>query len=304
MNENQRILALTIARLPGLKPNEKVFLCRHFADVPSEFFSGGFLAIDSLIERPLSKRQLSTPWNIDELREKAENDALLAKKWGVSFVFCFESAYPPQLLEIFDPPPVIFYRGGLPDPTLPHIAIVGTRKPTGAGVSAAFNFAREFGRLGFPVVSGLALGIDAIAHKGCVESGGRTFAVLGSSPDEVYPKTNRMLAQRILDTGGGLLSEYPPGTKPNAWQFPARNRLIAGLARGVLIIEAPEKSGALITARFAAEQNRDLFVTRLSLNSSRGTGCVKLAEDGVKAVASAEDILQEWGWSCTFGGEE
>ncbi|MDR1126747.1 MAG: DNA-processing protein DprA [Treponema sp.] len=296
MNESQRILALTIARLPGLKPHEKILLCKRFADSPSEFFSAGFLEVEFLIGRPSSK-----PWNIAQLQEQAEHDALLAKRRGVSFVSCLEPEYPPQLLEIFSPPPVLFYRGKLSDPTLPHIAIVGTRKPTGVGVSTAFNLARDFGRLGFPVVSGLALGIDAIAHKGCVEGGGTTFAVLGSSPDEVYPKTNRILAQRILETGGGILSEYPPETKPSAWQFPARNRLISGLARGVLIIEAPEKSGALITARFAMEQNRDLFVARSSLDSPCGMGCVKLAEDGVKAVSSVEDILWEWGWSSSTG---
>ncbi|MDR0785533.1 MAG: DNA-processing protein DprA [Treponema sp.] len=291
MNENQIILTLATTRLPGLKPNEKVLLCNHFADSPSEFFSTDFLEIETLLGRPLRKS-----WSLDQVREQAENDALLAKKRGVSFVSCLEPEYPPQLREIFDPPPVLFYRGKLSRPTLPHIAIVGTRKPTGVGVSTAFDIAREFGKLGFPVVSGLALGIDAIAHKGCVEGDGTTLAVLGSSPDEMYPKANRRLAQRILEAGGGILSEYPPGTKPDIWRFPARNRIISGLARGVLVIEAPQKSGALITARFAAEQNRDLFVTRLSLSSPRGAGCAKLAEDGVRTVAGAEDILREWGF--------
>jgi DNA processing protein len=292
MNEDQIILTLTAARLPKLKPHEKTFLCTYFYDNPSDFFSADFLEIETLVGRPLPQS-----WNSALLREQAENDALLAKKRGISFVSYLESGYPPQLREIFDPPPVLFYRGRLPRPTLPHVAIVGTRKPTGAGVSSAFNIARELGAFGFPVVSGLALGIDAMAHKGCVEGGGTTLAVLASSPDEVYPKTNRRLAQRILETGGGLLSEYAPGTKPDIWRFPARNRLISGLARGVLIIEAPEKSGALITARFAAEQNRDLFVTRLSLDSPRGRGCVKLAEDGARTINGAGDILCEWGWA-------
>jgi DNA processing protein len=299
MNENQRVLTLTIARLPRLKPNEKVFLCRRFADNPTEFFSTDFWEIEFLIGRSISK-----PWNLGQVQDQAESDALLAKKRGVSFVSCLEPEYPPQLLEIFAPPPVLFYRGKLSDSTIPHIAIVGTRQPTGVGVYTAFNIAREFGGLGFPVVSGLALGIDAMAHKGCVEGGGAAVAVLGSSPDEVYPKTNRVLAQRILERGGGLLSEYPPGTKPATWQFPARNRLISGLARGVLIVEAPERSGALITARFAMEHNRDLFVARSSLNSMRGLGCVKLAEDGVRVISSAEDVLREWGWAAAKGDDE
>jgi DNA processing protein len=299
MSESQRVLTLTIARLPGLKPNEKVSLCKYFADNPSKFFSAGSWEIEFLIGRSFPK-----PLNVEQAQEQAENDASLAKRRGISFVSCLEPEYPPQLLEIFAPPPALFYRGKLSDPTLPHIAIVGTRQPTGTGVATAFNIARDFGKLGFPVVSGLALGIDAIAHKGCVEGCGTTFAILASGPDEVYPKTNRSLAQRILETGGGILSEYPPGTKPALWQFPARNRIISGLARGALIVEAPERSGALITARFAMEQNRDLFVTRSSLNSVRGAGCAKLAQDGVRAVSSAEDILHEWGWASTKSSEE
>jgi DNA processing protein len=142
------------------------------------------------------------------------------------------------------------------------------------------------------VVSGLALGIDAMAHRGNVEGGAPTVAVLGCGPDMVYPHSNRPLARRILETGGIVLSEYPPGTRPYKGNFPARNRIISGLARGVVSVEAPEKSGALITARFAADQNRDLWVDKAGL--PRGAGTARLAEEGAKVISSARDILAEW----------
>jgi DNA processing protein len=172
---------------------------------------------------------------------------------------------------------MLYYRGILPDPEKPLAAIVGTRKPSGAGSRAAYDFGKALGTAGIPVVSGLALGIDALAHRGNLEGGGPTAAVLGSSPDQIYPASNRPLARRIVEGGGVILSEYPPGTGPFKWNFPARNRIIAGLARGTLIVEAPEKSGALITAAFALELGRDLWVARAGTASPRGAGNRRLA---------------------------
>jgi DNA processing protein len=171
-------------------------------------------------------------------------------------------------------------------------AMVGTRRPRGAALRAAFEIGRDLGRLGVSVVSGLALGIDAASHRGNLEGGAGTYAVLGSGADEIYPASNRPLARRILETGGGILSEYPPGTAPRKWHFPARNRIISALARGTLIVEAPAKSGALITARFALEQGRDLWVAAAGLASE---GAARLAEDGAGIVYSAADIARDWG---------
>ncbi|MCL2473123.1 MAG: DNA-protecting protein DprA, partial [Treponema sp.] len=153
---------------------------------------------------------------------------------------------------------------------------------------------RELGEAGINVVSGLALGIDAMAHRGNIEGRAHTVAVLGSSPDLVYSASNRELARRILETGGLLLSEYPPGTRPLKWHFPERNRIISALARGTVIVEAPEKSGALITARFAIEQDRDLWVDRVGVSSKLGGGTARLAEEGAGLISSAADILAEW----------
>jgi DNA processing protein len=154
--------------------------------------------------------------------------------------------------------------------------------------------ARELGEAGIAVVSGLALGIDSMAHRGNIEGGAPTVAVLGSSPEQVYPSSNRNLARRILETGGLIVSEYPPGTRPWKWNFPARNRIISALARGVVIVEAPKKSGALITARFALEQGRDLWVDKALISSKRSAGTARLAEDGALILSSVKDILAEW----------
>jgi DNA processing protein len=225
-------------------------------------------------------------------------------------VSCVSPEYPPLLREIYDPPAVLFFRGRLPDPEKPLAAVVGTRRPSSAAVAQAFDICRGLGRRGIAVVSGLALGIDAAAHRGNLQGGGATVAVLGSGADEIYPSSNRSLAERILESGGAILSEYPPGTGPRKWNFPARNRIISALARGVLIVEAPEHSGARITARRALEQNRDLWVASTGAAAADGrggaalarrAGSVKLAGDGAGIIGSAADILEEWNWKTEKG---
>jgi DNA processing protein len=231
---------------------------------------------------------------MNNIRSMAEKDADRAKKLGIRIVSWRDDNYPPLLREIYDPPALVFYRGVLPDPLKPLAAVVGTRKPSSRGARRAFEIGRELGKAGIPVVSGLALGIDSMAHRGNIEALSPTIAVLGSSPDMVYPVTNRFLAKRILDTGGVILSEYPPGTGPRKWNFPERNRIISGLARGTIIVEAPEKSGALITARFALEQDRDLWVDKAGISSAHSAGTAHLAKDGAPVLFSVKDILTEW----------
>jgi len=156
-------------------------------------------------------------------------------------------SYPPLLHELSDPPLLLYYRGVLPD-RKPMVAVVGTRNPSGSGRTQAYRLGFELGTAGIPVVSGLARGIDSMAHRGNLEGKGKTVAVLGNGLDSVYPVSNRGLALRVLDTGGCLVSEYPPGVPPYKWHFPARNRIIAVLGRATIVVEAPEHSGALITA--------------------------------------------------------
>ena len=204
-------------------------------------------------------------------------------------------SYPPLLREIFDPPEYLYYRGCLPDPEKPAIALVGTRRPSPAASRQAIALGREFAMAGVLVISGLALGIDAFSHRGALEGGGYTAAVLGSSVDQIFPASNRDLARRILKTGGSLLSEYRPGTAPRKYYYPQRNRIISGLARATVIVEAPAGSGALHTARFALEQGRDLFVASAGIASPGGEGSRSLADEGCPVISSAAKVLSEWG---------
>ncbi|MCL2069981.1 MAG: DNA-processing protein DprA [Treponema sp.] len=283
------IMDLMIQRLPGLKGNEKIELLKRF-DREEDFSLLAKGGIEEILGRSLENHS----WSMDEIHNQAVRDAEAAKKLGIQMVSFRDEAYPPLLREIFDPPVLLFFRGKLPDPERPLVAIVGTRKPSSAAAARAYALGRQFAEAGIAVVSGLALGIDSLAHRGNVDGGAPTAAVLGSSPDMVYPASNRSLARRILETGGLILSEYPPGTGPMRWNFPERNRIISALARGVLIVEAPEKSGALITARFALEQGRDLWMDAVGLKSPQGTGMQPFVEDGAKVVSAAEDILAEW----------
>ncbi|MDR1287770.1 MAG: DNA-processing protein DprA [Treponema sp.] len=280
------LLDLIICRIPGLSVRERVTLCTKFEkeDEIAILFRED---IEKILGRPVSRR----PWTMDAVRREAEKDAAAARMRGMTWVSCVSPGYPPLVREIYDPPAVLFYRGKLPDPGRPAVAVVGTRRPSPGAAAAAFDMARYLGRRGIPVVSGLALGIDAMAHRGNLEGGVPGAAVLGSGVDEIYPASNRPLARRILEAGGALISEYPPGTPPRPWRFPARNRIISALARGTVIVQAPEKSGALLTAAFALEQGRDLWVAAAGLDSA---GTAKLAADGAGVLHSACSILREW----------
>ena len=293
------LLDLIIARLPGLSFREKASLCESLEGERD-------LSLKSRREiEALVGRRLAADWDIDLVRMLAERDSRASQLRGISWVSLQSPEYPPLLREIYDPPAVLFYRGRLPDAERPLAAIVGTRKPSPAATAQTIDIAGNLARGGISVVSGLALGIDAMAHRGNIEGGAPTYAVLGSGVDEVYPASNRALARRVLETGGALISEYPPGTRPRKWNFPARNRIISGLCRGVLIAEAPEKSGALITARFALEQNRELWVASVGAGGADSPGgqltaafdrkgTQRLVEDGAEIVYSASDILGMW----------
>jgi DNA processing protein len=213
---------------------------------------------------------------------------------GARVLTLVDDAYPRLLKEIPAPPPVLFIRGELVSGDDFAVAIVGTRRATPYGREVTAAMAGELGSLGCTIVSGLALGIDAVAHRAALEAGGRTIAVLGSGPDVIYPSEHRQLAARIIENGC-LLSEYPPGRKPDAQNFPARNRLISGLSRGIVVVEAPERSGALITADFAADQGRDVFVVPGSVLAATSDGANRLLRDGARPVRNAADVLEDLG---------
>ncbi len=210
-----------------------------------------------------------------------------------------DAAYPPALLDIEDPPLMLYMLGTLASPAQAatnsianSLAIVGSRNPTPQGESNARQFARAFGGAGICVVSGLALGIDGAAHDGAMLGGGETIAVVGTGLDRVYPKKHLALAHRIARQGL-LISEFPLGTPPLTANFPRRNRIISGLSRGTLVVEAALQSGSLITARLAAEQGKEVFAIPGSIHSPQSRGCHALIKQGAKLVEVAQDVLEE-----------
>jgi DNA processing protein len=280
---------MAVALIPGLNCAERLAILEKF-EREETFPFPAKRDLEAFLNRSL-RGNFRT---MDEIFVRAERNEKASRLRGIRRVRYGEAGYPPLLGEIYSPPFLLYYLGRLPDPEKPAAALVGTRKPSPAAAAQAYSLGRGLAGAGIAVVSGLALGIDAMAHRGCVDGGGVTVAVLGSGLDELYPASNRPLARRILASGGAIVSEYPPGTKPCRWNFPERNRIISGLARGTVIVEAPERSGALHTARFALEQGRDLWAGKAGLVSPRGAGTRKLVEDGCGTVASAADILTEW----------
>ncbi|MFW6258631.1 MAG: DNA-processing protein DprA, partial [Halochromatium sp.] len=214
-----------------------------------------------------------------------------AEQAGAHILTLADPAYPPRLAELPSAPPLLFVRG---DPALlrePQLAIVGSRNPTAGGEQTTRAFAAHLAGIGLVITSGLALGVDAAAHLGALESG-RTIAVLGTGPDRVYPAAHRELAHRI-DSEGALVSEFLPGVGPQASHFPRRNRTISGLSLGTLVTEAAPRSGSLITARYAAEQGREVFAIPGSIHNPLARGCHALIREGAKLIDSVDQLLEE-----------
>ena len=209
--------------------------------------------------------------------------------------------FPKILKEIPDPPRRLFVAGSLREDNETMIAIVGTRKASAHGIKIAETFARELSAMGFAVVSGLAMGIDTAAHRGALSGGGKTIAVLGNGLDKIYPAQNENLAQKIINQGGGIVSEYESGTPSYKHNFIQRNRIISGLASAVVIIEAPLRSGALATAGFAATQGREVFVIPGPVNHPNYGGSHALLRDGARLVTSPQDIIEDLGLKNLFG---
>ena len=217
-----------------------------------------------------------------------------AGKPGHAVLTLADAAYPKQLLEIPDPPALLYVAGEARLLSSPALAIVGSRNATPQGLRNAHAFARALSDAGLAIVSGLAVGVDSEAHRGGLEGSGSTIAVLGTGIDVIYPRRNAPLADDILSRGA-LVSEFPLGTEPHAGNFPRRNRLISGLARGCLVVEAAVDSGSLISARLAADQGREVFAIPGSIHSPLSKGCHALIKQGAKLVESAQDVLDELG---------
>lgn len=228
--------------------------------------------------------------NVDPKKEWAR-----IENKGIKLLMQYDPLYPRLLKEIPQPPFGVYVLGTLPDDSSIPFAIVGTRKATYDGKNTAKKFASELAKNNFVIVSGLALGLDAAAHAGCLDGGGKTIAVLARGLDYIHPKTNEWLAKKIIDGGGAIVSEYPLGSGSFLYRFLERNRIVSGLSKGVLVIEAPQHSGSLVTARLALEQNRDVFVVPGPIDHPNFYGSNQLIRAGAELITKPEEILQAFG---------
>lgn len=230
-----------------------------------------------------------------EAREQFDPDDEIEKlqKFDLGYMTLYDKNYPSLLAEIPDAPVILYIKGDPEVLSSPCISVVGSRKYTNYGKSVAYKLSRQCASKGLTIVSGLALGIDAFAHQAAVDVGGKTIGVLGCGLDQIYPVSNFALTKEILQNGGTIITEFPPGTPPLRYNFPARNRIIAGLSTGTLVVEAAKESGALITAYQALEYNREVFAVPGNIDSESSEGANQLIKNGAKVVTKYEDIFEE-----------
>ena len=278
-----------LAGTPGIGPVTARKLLTEFG-LPENIFSASLPTLMRLLPERLAETLATPPSR--ELLALMEQTLQWCREPDNSLLTLADAAYPPALLDIPDPPLLLYAKGRPVLLSAPSLAIVGSRNATQQGARNAENFAKALSHAGLTIVSGLALGIDAAAHRGGLQGAGATVAVIGTGLDIVYPARNRALAHQIAEQGC-LVSEYPLGTPALAANFPRRNRLISGLARGVLVVEAAAQSGSLITARLGAEQGKETFAIPGSIHSPLSKGCHLLIKQGAKLVESAQDILEE-----------
>ncbi len=279
---------IKLSLVPGLGGQSLRKLLGAFG-LPQHILAAGRSALARVVSAEIAARILA------DLDSPAVEVALeWAAADGQAVLTLADADYPRPLLETPDPPALLYLRGRRELLARPSLAVVGSRNATHQGVSNAEQFARAFSCAGLTIVSGLALGIDAAAHRGGLDGVGSTIAVLGTGADILYPQRNRALGERIAREGL-IVSEFALGTPPHGSNFPRRNRVISGLARGCLVVEAALASGSLITARLAAEQGREVFAVPGSIHSPHSKGCHALIKQGAKLVESAQDLLQELG---------
>jgi DNA processing protein len=278
---------LRLTLIPGIGGETQRKLLAAFG-LPEAIFAAGQSEVRAVIGN-----KVDLLFDFDT-QEAVDRTISWADEPGHSILTLADTTYPPSLLEIADPPNVLYVRG---NPALLRkrgLAMVGSRNATPQGLQTAENFARTLAAKGLTIISGLALGIDAAAHRGALAAGGETVAVIGTGADRLYPARNKDLALQIVEHGA-IVSEFPLGTPVLAANFPRRNRIISGLSCGVLVVEAATESGSLITARLAGEQGREVFAIPGSIHSPVARGCHKLIRQGAKLVETANDVLEELG---------
>ena len=278
----------------GLVPNlgaSRIKLLMQTVNHPQEIFrlsSKKLQAIDGIGPTVANSIQKFNNWDeVDKLLDKTEDT-------GAQIITFQDEVYPKLLREIYDPPILLWVKGDPKVLSSHGVAVVGTRRSTDYGLKKAKEFATALVQKGLSVVSGLAYGVDASAHKSALSAGGKTVAVLGSGVDNIYPGKHRELAKNIWESGGAVISEFPPETNPDAGNFPVRNRIVSGLTLGTLVIESGLEGGSMITARSALDQNREVFAIPHSLDNQNGKGCNAIIKRGWgKLVQDIEDIIVE-----------
>ncbi|MBP6104487.1 MAG: DNA-processing protein DprA [Gammaproteobacteria bacterium] len=279
-NQNETLpYILALLRIPGVGPISLAEALEAHPDPRTLFDSRGYC----------TWFKSKADWSL------VDKDLAWAQKPDCSLLSLQDPNYPSLLSEIHSAPPLLFVQGNRRLLSQLQIAIVGSRNPSYAGLENALQFGKYFSGVRLTVTSGLALGIDAAAHKGALLGVGQTIAVLGNGLDQIYPSAHKNLAQQIIDQGGALVSEFPIGTPPLPGHFPRRNRIISGLTVGTLVIEAALNSGSLITAKYALEQGREVFAVPGSIHSPLVKGCHALIREGAKLVETAEHVVEELG---------
>ena len=293
-----------LAIRPGMHDRDKEALLQHFPDAEDIYFAEreDFLALDDLKASVLDALDDKDLTSSQEILRKCTDQGIQICAWN-------DPQYPARLKNIPDPPMVLYYKGTMPRfDEEPVVAIVGTRKPSAYGISTAKRMGYQIARCGATVVSGMAYGIDGVALSGALTAGGSVVGVLGCGVDVVYPASNRMLFSDV-EQRGCLISEFPPETPPHKWNFPKRNRIISGLSCGVLVIEAPAKSGSLITAKLAADQGREVFVVPGNVDMPSFEGSNDLLRQGAIMAGNGWDVAGEYenqypGKMVRFSGSE
>jgi len=279
---------LALRRVRGVGPRISRLLLEHFPSAEQIFTASEAELIGTGIPRPTAR-------NIRQFTDFAplEKELCELPRIGAQIVRWTDPEYPANLRQIADPPPYFLVRGTVAAADPKYIAVVGARAASDAGRRMAQRLGLELASKGFIVVSGLARGIDCEAHQGALDGGGKTVAVMGCGIDIIYPPENKKIAEAMIENGGGLISELPLGTPPIPENFPSRNRLISGLCLGVVVVEAAEKSGSLITARMALEQNRQVFAVPGSPLTGKTRGSNRLLKEGARLVECVEDVIEE-----------
>lgn len=296
-NIEEKMYACWLDHVPGIWRTQKNTLLKMFGK-PSEIYR----ASEGEIKHLLGQEKVET-WVRFKQKKTPEQVFEVMKREGVSYTYYGETEFPKKLMEIPDAPFSIYYKGSLPEETMPMVAMIGARKYSEYGRCMAEYFADRLSSQGVGIISGMAMGIDGISQRAALRAGGKSYGVLGSGVDVIYPNSNSDLYAKLC-LEGGVLSESIPGTQPIAALFPQRNRIISALADVVLVVEAREKSGTSITVDMALEQGREVYVVPGRCTDALSYGCNKLLRQGANAAVAPEDIMEDMGWQISPNGKQ